>query len=121
MTVWSIWPWGSNCGAGVECVRVLTWELAASEGVQSMGKKKNVRVDLRKNLAKPARHRGWTRGFQEHGYEEEATTHDERARARGDLSRKRTVVQEEGEKREGDTPGEAAMPAADTSACLPGR
>src|SRR4051812_12507315 len=86
-----------------------------------MAKKKKVRVDLRKNLAKPARDRGWTRGFQEHGYEEEATSHDERVRARGDLSRKRTIVQDEGTKKEGETAGEAGMPSVDTNACLPGR
>lgn len=81
-----------------------------------MGKKKKVRVDLRKNLAKPARERGWTREFQEHGYEEEATKRDERVRARGDLSRKRTIVQDAT-----DNKSPSEMPAADTANSLPGR
>ena len=38
-----------------------------------MAKKKKIRVELRKNLAKPPRDRRWTQGFQEHGFEDEAT------------------------------------------------
>ena len=49
-----------------------------------MAKKKKVRVDLRKNRTKPPREQQWTRGFQEHGFAEEATTQDERVRAKGD-------------------------------------
>ena len=36
-----------------------------------MAKKKKVRVDLRKNRSKPPRPKQWTRGFHEHGFEEE--------------------------------------------------
>ena len=61
-----------------------------------MAKKKKVRVDLRKNRSKPPRERQWTRGFHEHGYAEEATKNDERVRTKGDLSRRRTIIQEEG-------------------------
>src|SRR5579862_158058 len=78
-----------------------------------MAKKKKVRVDLRKNRSKPPRERGWTRGFQEHGFAEEATTPDERVRAKGELSRRRTIIQEEGS-------GTTDMPAMG-DACLPGR
>jgi ribosome biogenesis GTPase len=78
-----------------------------------MSKKKKVRVDLRKNLSKPARERGWTSGYKDHGYQEEGTRKGERVRARGDLSRKRTIVQES------DQQGE--MPSVDVSECLPGR
>ena len=53
-----------------------------------MAKKKKIRVDLRKNRSKPPRQRHWTRGFQEHGFENEATPLDERVRAKGDLSRR---------------------------------
>jgi len=60
-----------------------------------MSKKKKVRVEMRKNRSKPPRPKAWTRGFQEHGYKELATTSDERVRAKGDLSRHRTVMQEE--------------------------
>src|SRR5687768_15203446 len=82
-----------------------------------MAKKKKVRVDLRKNRSRPPRERQWTRDFQEHGFAEEATSGAERVRAKGDLSRRRTIIQEEG------APGQepAEMPAVDRSACLPGR
>jgi ribosome biogenesis GTPase len=85
-----------------------------------MAKKKKVRVDLRKNRSKPPRQRGWTRGFHEHGFEEDATPPDERVRAKGELSRRRTIIKEEVA---GDKGGQesAAMPSVDTSSCLPGR
>lgn len=82
-----------------------------------MSKKKKKRVELRKNLQKPARDHGWTRGYQEHGYEEKATDHGQRVRARGDLSRKRTIVQNDGPDKKPDS----EMPDVDTAACLPGR
>jgi ribosome biogenesis GTPase len=86
-----------------------------------MAKKKKIRVDLRKNRAKPPRQHDWTSGFHEHGFEEEATKPGERVRARGDLSRRRTIIQEEvsGQGQTGDSP--AAMPAVDAAACLQGR
>src|SRR5690348_14826375 len=86
-----------------------------------MAKKKKIRVDLRKNRAKPPRERKWTRGFQEHGFADEATTGREQVRAKGDLSRRRTIIREE--PAGGETPGvkPVAMPAADPSVCLPGR
>jgi ribosome biogenesis GTPase len=91
-----------------------------------MAKKKKVRVDLRKNRSKPPRPRNWTRGFKEHGYEETATTGEERVRAKGELSRRRTIIQEDTTGSEpslggGSKPAETAMPAADTSTCLFGR
>lgn len=84
-----------------------------------MAKKKKIRVELRKNRSKPPRRRNWTRGFQEHGFTEDGTPADERVRAKGDLSRKRTIVQEETS--ETSEPGAAEMPAVDITACLPGR
>src|SRR5437762_13193508 len=57
--------------------------------------KKKIRVELRKNLAKPPRDKRWTQGFQDHGFEDEATTQDERVRAKGALSRKRTIIQDQ--------------------------
>jgi ribosome biogenesis GTPase / thiamine phosphate phosphatase len=80
-----------------------------------MAKKKKVRVDMRKNRSKPPRERQWTRGFQEHGYSEEATHSDERIRAKGDLSRRRTIIQE------GEPGSQPDMPSAGTDACLAGR
>jgi ribosome biogenesis GTPase len=76
-----------------------------------MSKKKKVRVELRKNRAKPPRDKDWTRGFQDHGFAEESTRSGERVRAKGDLSRRRTVVQDEA----------ADLPAVDDSVCLRGR
>jgi ribosome biogenesis GTPase len=61
-----------------------------------MAKKKKIRVEMRKNRSKPPRPKQWTRGFQEHGFQEEATANDERVRAKGDLSRHRTIIQDEG-------------------------
>ena len=83
-----------------------------------MAKKKKVRVDLRKNRSKPPRQQNWTRGFQEHGLDQEATAGSERVRAKGDLSRRRTIIQNETVSAAGQDSPE--MPAAD-SACLSGR
>jgi ribosome biogenesis GTPase / thiamine phosphate phosphatase len=60
-----------------------------------MAKKKKIRVEMRKNRSKPPRPNQWTRGFQEHGFQEQATANDERVRAKGDLSRHRTIIQDE--------------------------
>jgi ribosome biogenesis GTPase len=84
-----------------------------------MAKKKKIRVELRKNRSKPPRDRQWTRGFQEHGFEEEATLGDERVRAKGALSRKRTIIQDDIAPADGAEPTE--MPTADVNKCLPGR
>ena len=83
-----------------------------------MAKKKKVRVDLRKNRTKPPRDRQWTRGFEEHGFTEESAKSGERVRAKGDLSRKRTIVQESTGGAVGDNP---EMPNADIGVCVPGR
>jgi ribosome biogenesis GTPase len=79
-----------------------------------MAKKKKVRVDLRKNRSKPPRKKEWTRGFHDHGFTEEATAEGERIRAKGDLSRRRTIIAEESE-------GETAVVSVDRDQCLPGR
>src|SRR5205823_4051894 len=81
-----------------------------------MAKKKKIRVDLRKNRSKPPRERQWTRGFQEHGFDEKDPTHGERVRAKGDLSRRRTITQDVTTSE--DT---TDMPAAASSECLAGR
>jgi ribosome biogenesis GTPase len=75
--------------------------------------KKKKRVELRKNRTKPPRERGWTRGYQSHGYSEEATVSGERVRAKGDLSRKRTIESS-------DESGQV-MPDVDPAVHLPGR
>lgn len=78
-----------------------------------MAGKKKVRVEFRKNRTKPARSKGWTRGFQEHGFADEAPQTDERVRAKGDLSRRRTIVTPDGH--------DASMPAIDPAECVRGR
>ncbi len=82
--------------------------------------KKKVRVDLRKNRTKPPRDRAWTRGFEEHGYVEDATKTDERIRAKGDMSRKRTIMQEDDSVKVEPGAG-TEMPAVDEAVCMPGR
>src|SRR3974390_1986807 len=86
-----------------------------------MAKKKKVRVDLRKNRSKPPRPQGWTRGFQEHGFAEDATPGQERVRAKGELSRKRTIIQDDTTTPTAGGQEPAEMPAVDSAACLPGR
>jgi ribosome biogenesis GTPase len=85
-----------------------------------MSKKKKIRVDLRKNRSKPPRPKAWTRDFHEHGFAEEATAGDERVRAKGDLSRRRTIIAEQAAGTDGSDEA-TDRPAVDTSRCLPGR
>jgi ribosome biogenesis GTPase len=85
-----------------------------------MAKKKKVRVELRKNRSKPPRPQHWTRSFHEHGYTEEATPIGERVRAKGDLSRRRTIIQDATATKAG-TNDPAEMPAIDSNVCLQGR
>ena len=85
-----------------------------------MAKKKKVRVDMRKNRSKPARQRGWTRSFQEHGGQDDQGRSKESVRPKGEMSRRRTIIQDD----TSQTPAGAEsseMPAVDISACLPGR
>lgn len=73
--------------------------------------KKKVRVELRRNRTKPARDNGWTREFHEHGFEEAATSSDERVRAKGDISRYRTIIQDDQQSNGQE------MPAANADEC----
>lgn len=85
-----------------------------------MAKKKKIRVELRKNRSKPPRDKHWTRGFQEHGFEQDATLTGERVRAKGELSRRRTIMQDDSPiARTGRETAE--MPTVDTAQCLAGR
>jgi ribosome biogenesis GTPase len=83
-----------------------------------MSKNKKVRVDLRKNRAKPPRQNDLTRGFQDHGFNDEATLGGERIRTKGDLSRRRTVVQHDGA---GGQSTASNMPSVDAAVSRPGR
>jgi ribosome biogenesis GTPase len=77
-------------------------------------KKKKSRVELRKNRTKPPREKDLTRAYQEGDARAEEARSSERVRAKGELSRYRTVIQEEAET--GTT-----LPAVDTTECVRGR
>ena len=85
-----------------------------------MTDKKKIRVELRRNRTKPPREKPWTRGFQAHGYEDEATKSDERVRAKGDLSRYRTITQDTATAPLEDGSADT-MPATADAECRPGR
>lgn len=82
-----------------------------------MAKKKKIRVELRKNRSKPPRPNDWTSQFASGNMQEDQVRSDERVRAKGDLSRRRTIIVDESSA--GAATGE--MPAVDTGACLFGR
>jgi ribosome biogenesis GTPase len=86
-----------------------------------MSGKKKIRVELRKNRTKPPRPKNWTRDYQEHAFVDEAPRTDERIRSKGDLSRRRTIIQTENaaDNSTGEVP--AAMPAVDSTVCKAGR
>jgi len=84
-----------------------------------MSRRRKIRIDLRKNRSKPAREKGWTRDYQAGGEDESSAT--ERVRAKGELSRKRTIIAENTNPTGPEPSDEAVMPAVDLSQCLPGR
>lgn len=59
-----------------------------------MSKKKKVRVAFKKNRQKPARENNLTRAFRQDNTSSDESIAGERIRAKGVLSRKRTIVQE---------------------------
>ena len=79
-----------------------------------MSKKKKTRVELRKNRTKPPRENDLTRAFQEGDGGTDDAKSTERVRAKGDLSRYRTVVQDA----EGPDVG---MRSVDETECFRGR
>jgi ribosome biogenesis GTPase len=91
-----------------------------STGSSDVSKKKKVRVELRKNRSKPARPKNWTRVFQEQDFDETSLPGQERVRAKGELSRRRTIIQEENTEEPGPGQEPAVMPAVG-SECLQGR
>ena len=68
-----------------------------AKGKESGGKKgvRRVRVEFRRNRARPARDRSWTRQYQEHEFAEDGSAQMEHVVAKGELSRKRTVCSTE--------------------------
>jgi ribosome biogenesis GTPase / thiamine phosphate phosphatase len=79
-----------------------------------MSKKKKVRVELRKNRGKPPRENDLTRAYQEGDAHADEARSGERVRAKGELSRYRTVMQDEADAGTG-------MPAVDAGECVRGR
>lgn len=88
-----------------------------------MSKKKKVRVAFRKNRQKPARANDLTRRYSDGDASETAEpASSERVRAKGDLSRHRTIIQEVGDEPSADPSADpGARLAVDLSTCLPGR
>ncbi len=85
-----------------------------------MSKKRKVRVEFRKNRSKPARDQNWTRRFHAHGDAEEDAAQRQQVRAKGDLSRKRTIITE-GVSAASDEASAADLLAVDLTACRMGR
>ncbi len=83
--------------------------------------KRKIRVDFKKNRSKPARDKTWTRGFEEHQFQDDQTQRNERVRAKGDLSRKRTILQDDKTANAQNLTTAGELPAVDTKTCLPGR
>jgi ribosome biogenesis GTPase len=85
--------------------------------------KKKIRVEFRKNRQKRTRANDLTRGFAEEAEKAaDAVMRDERVRAKGELSRRRTIMTSAGEESDDlpvDAPG--AMPAVDTTECVSGQ
>ena len=93
---------------------------AGSTGEDRVAKKKKVRVAFNKNRQKRTRANDMTRGYgAPDSAAAEASTSGERVRAKGDLSRHRTVMQEVPE--EGADPNDAPRLAVDLSTCQAGR
>ena len=80
-----------------------------------MGKnRKKIRVDMRKNRAKPPRNKTWDDTAEGADRNAKASAEQARVRNRGELSRKRTLLVEDGV-------NETGLPAIDEKVCLPGR
>jgi ribosome biogenesis GTPase / thiamine phosphate phosphatase len=79
-----------------------------------MSKKKKVRVEFRKNREKPPRENDLTRDFKEGDGRADDAQSSERVRAKGNLSRYRTVMQTEAD-------DGTSMPAMNAGECIRGR
>ena len=84
-----------------------------------MAKKKKVRVAFRKNRQKRTRANDMTKGYDEADPSSPEPASNERVKAKGDLSRHRTVMQEVPEA--GANPDDAPKLAIDLTTCKPGR
>lgn len=87
-----------------------------------MAKKKKVRVEFRKNRQKRTRANDLTRQFHRDEHAPADAKSAERVRAKGELSRRRTIVIHTDEAGSGVDPADTqAALAVDLSECLPGR
>ncbi len=84
-----------------------------------MAEHRKIRVDLRKNRSKPPRDKSWTRDYA--GDDKQDYSSGERIRAKGDLSRKRTIITEQPVSSDASKTPDIFMPVVDLSSCLAGR
>ncbi|MEO6808659.1 MAG: ribosome small subunit-dependent GTPase A, partial [Isosphaeraceae bacterium] len=92
------------------------------EGACRLAKKKKVRVDFRKNRQKRVRDSNLTRAYGRADPTGPEPVSAERIRAKGDLSRRRTVMQDVTEGDDASTSDDpAARLSVDLSECRPGR
>lgn len=87
-----------------------------------MAKKKKVRVEFKKNRQNRARANDLTRSFRQGPAAVEDSATGERLRAKGELSRKRTIIQAESEPGAGPSTEDPRTDLAiDLDQCIPGR
>jgi ribosome biogenesis GTPase len=86
-----------------------------------VSKKKKVRVEFRKNRQKRRRANDLTRSFHQDDPKGADAASGERVRAKGDLSRHRTVIHETPDGAAADPDDPSAHLAVDLSTCKPGR
>ncbi len=91
---------------------------ASPSGPSSAGRKKKIRVEMRKNLMKRHREKDLTRDYRGGEVPEDIET-AEPVRAKGALSRRRTVVTDTADA--DDAAAAAALPAVDPNQCVRGR
>ncbi len=68
---------------------------------RSRKSERKIRIDFRRNRARPARDKDWTRRLREGDIEAEDARLSENVVAKGDLSRKRTVIERENDEEAG--------------------
>jgi ribosome biogenesis GTPase len=84
-----------------------------------VARKRKIRVEFRKNRTKRTRDNDLTARFRRDEAAADQTAGAERVRAKGDLSRRRTIVAEQDESGEPSTA--ASLISVDLSECVPGR
>ena len=81
-------------------------------------KKSKIRAPFRKKHQSRSRQSDLTRDYQEHGFDDEATSYSERISGKGDLTRHKTVI---GDRDDENSSGFAVQLHVDETQCLPGR